>query len=63
MKQLLAYKDIVDQNLVPPTNVHFVKSNYLNMPSFNEETMASKSAAAKGVCAWVINIIKYYDVI
>jgi dynein heavy chain len=25
--------------------------------------MAAKSAAAKGVCEWVINIVKYYDVI
>lgn len=25
--------------------------------------MENKSLAAKGVCAWVINIVKYYDVI
>jgi len=25
--------------------------------------MAAKSGAAKGVCEWVINILKYYDVI
>lgn len=25
--------------------------------------MASKSGAAKGICSWVINIVKYYDVI
>jgi len=63
VKQLLAYKDIVDQNLVPASNVNYIKQNYLSMPSFNEEAMANKSAAAKGVCAWVINIVKYYEVI
>jgi dynein heavy chain len=25
--------------------------------------MATKSAAAKGLCEWVINIVKYFDVI
>lgn len=25
--------------------------------------MASKSGAAKGICSWVVNIVKYYDVI
>ena len=25
--------------------------------------MASKSAAAQGVCEWVINIVKYWDVV
>ena len=25
--------------------------------------MAAKSNAAKGICDWVINIVKYYDVI
>lgn len=25
--------------------------------------MATKSGAAKGICSWVVNIVKYYDVI
>lgn len=25
--------------------------------------MANKSSAARGLCDWVINIVKYYDVI
>lgn len=29
LARLLGFKDIVDQNLVPPTNVTFVKQNYL----------------------------------
>lgn len=63
LSRLLGFKDIVDQNLVPPTNVTFVKQNYLGQDYFNAETMANKSSAARGLCLWVINIIKYYDVI
>jgi dynein heavy chain len=33
------------------------------MEQFNAESMANKSGAAKGVCEWVINIVKYYEVI
>lgn len=35
----------------------------MSLPHFNGETMAAKSNAAKGVCEWVVNIVKYYDVI
>ena len=63
MQKLLGFKDIVDQNLVPSSNVKTVKETYLSMEQFNPEAMANKSGAAKGVCEWVINIVKYYDVI
>lgn len=35
---------------------------YIKNPEFNAEFIMSKSAAAAGLCAWVINIIKFYDV-
>jgi dynein heavy chain len=60
---LRGFKDTVDQNLVPPGNVDFIKKNYLSHPDFKPEIMAAKSGAAKGVCEWVLNIVKYYDVI
>jgi dynein heavy chain len=63
LAKLLSFKDVVDANLVPAVNVNAVKNQYLSMPSFTPETMATKSNAAKGVCSWVINIVKYYDVI
>lgn len=40
-----------------------VKSQYLSLPHFDPEIQAQKSAAAKGVCMWVLNIVKYWDVI
>lgn len=61
--KLMGFKDIVDQNLVPQSNVTAVKNLYLVMPHFNTEAMSAKSGAAKGVCDWVVNIVKYYDVI
>ncbi|XP_060520898.1 dynein beta chain, ciliary-like [Cylas formicarius] len=35
---------------------------YLKDPEFNPENILSKSVAAAGLCAWVINILKFYDV-
>ncbi|CAH1986862.1 unnamed protein product [Acanthoscelides obtectus] len=35
---------------------------YLRNPEFEPEFVRSKSAAAAGLCAWVINIIKFYEV-
>ncbi|XP_063367395.1 dynein beta chain, ciliary-like [Cydia amplana] len=35
---------------------------YLKLPDFKPEIIASKSAAAAGLCSWVINICKFYDV-
>ncbi|VVD05320.1 unnamed protein product [Leptidea sinapis] len=35
---------------------------YIKNPEFNAEFIMSKSAAAAGLCAWVINICKFYDV-
>lgn len=35
---------------------------YLKDTEFEPEFIRSKSAAAAGLCAWVINIIKFYEV-
>lgn len=35
---------------------------YLKNPEFEPDFVRSKSAAAAGLCAWVINIIKFYEV-
>lgn len=63
LAKLLSFKDVVDANQVPAINVNAVKNQYLTNPQFTPEAMATKSGAAKGVCSWVINIVKYYDVI
>jgi len=53
----------VDANLVNPANVAIVKKEYISMPDFTPEIMGGKSNAAKGICSWVINIVKYWEVI
>ncbi|KAF5280421.1 hypothetical protein FQR65_LT03230 [Abscondita terminalis] len=35
---------------------------YVNDPEFDPEVIRAKSIAAAGLCSWVINILKYYDV-
>lgn len=35
---------------------------YLDNPEFEPESMRQKSSAAYGLCLWVINIMKYYEV-
>ena len=35
---------------------------YLNDPSFTPELIRTQSQAAAGLCSWVINILKYYEV-
>lgn len=44
-------------------NVAHVKTQYLKEEWFNKDVMAGKSSAAAGICSWVINIVKYWDVI
>jgi len=35
---------------------------YLDDPEFDPEVIRRQSFAAAGLCAWVINIVKYYEV-
>nr|XP_021499024.1 dynein heavy chain 9, axonemal [Meriones unguiculatus] len=53
--------------------IHFDKENihenclkairpYLQDPTFNPEFVATKSYAAAGLCSWVMNIVKFYEV-
>ncbi|GAA54008.1 dynein beta chain ciliary, partial [Clonorchis sinensis] len=35
---------------------------YVKMPSFDPDVIRTKSSAAAGLCSWVINILKFYDV-
>ncbi|KAJ8974477.1 hypothetical protein NQ317_016131 [Molorchus minor] len=50
-----------DKDNIHPDVVKAV-TEYLKIPDFSPEKIMSKSAAAAGLCSWVINILKYYDV-
>ncbi|CAH2050780.1 unnamed protein product, partial [Iphiclides podalirius] len=67
-KMMMAKVDVFLESLV-----HYDKENihpdvikaiqpYLKDSEFEPEFVRSKSAAAAGLCAWVINIIKFYEV-
>lgn len=60
---LLSFKEVVNNNEVPAANMAKVKSEYLSNPEFDPTIIANKSKAAAGLCSWVINIVKFWDVI
>ena len=47
-------------------NIHSAVLNnlkpYLDDPEFEPEFVRTKSGAAAGLCSWVINVVKYYEV-
>ena len=45
-----------------PPNVLVALEPYLKDKEFDPDFVKSKSAAAAGLCSWVINIIKFYEV-
>uniref|UniRef100_A0A4W3JPZ5 Dynein axonemal heavy chain 11 n=1 Tax=Callorhinchus milii TaxID=7868 RepID=A0A4W3JPZ5_CALMI len=51
-----------DKEHIPENSLKVVKEQYLQDPDFNPDLVCTKSFAASGLCAWVINIIKFYEV-
>ncbi|KAM7383622.1 hypothetical protein PAMP_003257 [Pampus punctatissimus] len=41
--------------------LNVVKQEYLRNPEFHPDLVRTKSTAAAGLCAWTINIVKYYE--
>lgn len=39
-----------------------VENLFLQDPEFKPDLVASKSLAAAGLCSWVLNIVKFYEV-
>uniref|UniRef100_A0A8C9AK17 Dynein axonemal heavy chain 11 n=1 Tax=Prolemur simus TaxID=1328070 RepID=A0A8C9AK17_PROSS len=51
-----------DKEHIPENCLKVVNEQYLKDPEFNPDLIRTKSFAAAGLCAWVINIIKFYEV-
>ncbi|KAM3917468.1 dynein axonemal heavy chain 11-like [Leptodactylus fuscus] len=51
-----------DKEHIPDAVVKTIKDDYLRDPEFNPEFVRTKSSAAAGLCAWVINIIKFHEI-
>lgn len=63
MDALLGFKETVNAGELPAGNVAVVKKDYLSNPEFDPAIIENKSKAAAGLCSWVLNIVKFYDVI
>ena len=50
-----------DKENIQDSNLQAIKP-YLANPQFEPEFIRSKSFAAAGLCAWAINIVKFYEV-
>uniref|UniRef100_A0A7N6BNC5 AAA+ ATPase domain-containing protein n=1 Tax=Anabas testudineus TaxID=64144 RepID=A0A7N6BNC5_ANATE len=51
-----------DKEHIPESCLTVVKQEYLTNPDFHPDLVRTKSTAAAGLCAWTINIIKYYEI-
>ena len=58
LKQLLNF----DKDNIPVINVDTCEKVYLCNPTFTPDNIKSKSSAAAGLCAWVLNICKYFRI-
>lgn len=51
-----------DKEHIPEATVRCVREEHLSDPEFNPEFVRQKSSAAAGLCAWVINIVRFHEV-
>ncbi|XP_066096637.1 dynein axonemal heavy chain 11 isoform X2 [Saccopteryx bilineata] len=51
-----------DKEHIPENCLKVVNEQYLRDPEFNPNLIRTKSFAAAGLCAWIINIVKFYEV-
>ncbi|XP_053089780.1 dynein axonemal heavy chain 11 isoform X1 [Pangasianodon hypophthalmus] len=51
-----------DKEHIPEQCLSTVKQEYLSNPDFHPDHVRTKSYAAAGLCAWTINIVRYYEV-
>lgn len=58
MQALINY----DKEHIPENCLKVVNEQYLKDPEFSPSLIRTKSFAAAGLCAWVINIVKFYEV-
>lgn len=51
-----------DKENIPESCLTVVKQEYLRKAEFQPDQVRTKSMAAAGLCAWTINIVRYYEV-
>ena len=50
-----------DKEHIHPNIIHALDP-YLKNPEFDPDFIRSKSGAAAGLCSWVINVVRFYEV-
>ncbi|XP_016337659.1 dynein heavy chain 11, axonemal [Sinocyclocheilus anshuiensis] len=58
LQALLTY----DKEHILESSLSVLKQEYLRNPEFHPDHVRTKSYAAAGLCAWAINIVRYYEV-
>ncbi|KAM9852522.1 dynein axonemal heavy chain 11 [Aulostomus maculatus] len=51
-----------DKEHIHESCLNVVKQEYLRKPEFRPDLVRTKSTAAAGLCAWIINIVRYYEI-
>ena len=51
-----------NKDAIPVPCVDKCEKDYISNPAFNADNIRTKSGAAAGLCAWVINICKYFRI-
>ncbi|XP_047669676.1 dynein axonemal heavy chain 11 [Tachysurus fulvidraco] len=51
-----------DKEHIPDATVRVLRDEYLSDPEFNPEFVRLKSSAAAGLCAWVINMVRFHEI-
>ena len=62
LAQLNGFKELIDNDKVPTQNFEAIKET-LAMENFTPDVLQKASAAARGVCDWIINIESYFRVV
>jgi len=64
LQNLKEYKFQIDEGKVPQANIEKARKIQIALgDQFTYDAMMKKSSAAAGLCAFIINIIMYYDVV
>ncbi|XP_061632559.1 dynein axonemal heavy chain 11 isoform X3 [Phyllopteryx taeniolatus] len=51
-----------DKEHIHESCLNVVKQYYLKKPDFHPDQVRTKSTAAAGLCAWTVNIVRYYEI-
>jgi dynein heavy chain len=58
LKMLLTF----NKDNIPLQCVEQCERDYISNPKFTADSIRTKSGAAAGLCAWVVNICKYFRI-